>query len=234
MQQYFKEIENKVRVAYAVAGEARSKGLDPASLVEIPLAINLAERVTGLISIKYPQVKGCGIENRIKELEKERGFLDYSICLQIAEEIAKEKFCKFQTLLEAIDAGIRVAFAYITLGVVSSPLEGYTHFKLKKTEKGEDYIAAYYSGPVRSAGGTGAAFSLIIIDHLREVMGYAQYDPTEEEVKRMITEMYDYHERIANLQYLPSEKELKFLLPFMPIKLMVIQARRKKFQIIKI
>jgi len=218
MQQYFKEIENKVKVAYAVAGEARSKGLDPASLVEIPLALNLAERVTGLISIKYPQVKGCGIENRIKELEKERGFLDYSICLQIAEEIAKEKFCKFQNLLEAIDAGIRVAFAYITLGVVSSPLEGYTHFKLKKTEKGEDYIAAYYSGPIRSAGGTGAAFSLLIIDHLREVMGYAQYDPTEEEVKRMITEMYDYHERIANLQYLPSEKELKFLLPFMPIQ----------------
>jgi DNA polymerase II large subunit len=218
MQQYFKELENKVKVAYAVAGEARAKGLDPVSMVEVSLATSLAERVTGLISVKYPQVKECGIEKRIKELEQQYGFLDSAVCLQIAEEVAKEKFCKFQSLLEAIDAGIRIAFAYITLGVVSSPLEGYTHLMLKKTADNKDYFAVYFSGPVRSAGSTTAAFALLIIDHLREVLGFAKYDPTEQEVKRTITEMYDYHERITNLQYLPTEKEIEFIARNIPIQ----------------
>jgi len=218
MQNYFKELENKVKVAYAVAGEARAKGLDPVSMVEVSLAISLAERVTGLISVKYPQVKDCGIEKRIKELEQQYGFLDPAVCLQIAEEVAKEKFCKFQNLLEAIDAGFRIAFAYITLGVVSSPLEGYTHFNLKKTADGKDYFAVYFSGPIRSAGSTTAAFSLLIMDHLREVLGYARYDPTEQEVKRTVTELYDYHERITNLQYLPTQKEIDFIAKYIPLQ----------------
>jgi DNA polymerase II large subunit len=218
MQNYFKELENKVKVAYAIAGEARAKSLDPVSMVEVSLAISLAERVTGLISVKYPQVKGCGIEKRIKELEQQYGFLDSAVCLQIAEDVAREKFCKFQSLLEAMDAGIRIAFAYITLGVVSSPLEGYTHIMLKKTADGKDYIAAYFSGPVRSAGSTTAAFSLLIIDHLREIFGFARYDPTDHEAKRMTTEMLDYHERVTNLQYLPSEKEMDFISRNIPIQ----------------
>ena len=205
MQHYFKEIENKVKVAYSIAGEARAQGLDPVSLVEIPLATTLAERVTGLISTKYPQIKDEKIEKRIRALEEKYGLLDPAVAFTIAEEISNELHCKFKDKLEAIDAGIRVGLAYITMGVVSSPLEGYTHFKLKKTAKGEDYFSVYFSGPIRSAGGTAAATCAMIADYLRECAGYAKYDPTEKEVKRAITENYDYHERITNLQYLPSE-----------------------------
>ncbi len=218
MHKYFKEIENKTKVVYSIAEEARKKGLDPKSVVEIPIATNLAQRAINLIASKYPQIQNQKIERRIRELEKEFGFLDHSVCLKIAEEIAKEKFCKFKDLHEAIDAGIRVAMAYITLGVVASPLEGFTHFKFKKTRNGKDYISAYYSGPIRSAGGTAAAFSLLIIDYLREVFGYAKYDVSEIEVKRMITEIYDYHERITNLQYLPSEEEAHLLFSNLPIQ----------------
>ncbi len=218
INEYFKEIENKVKVAYSIAGEARSRGLDPLSKVEIPLATSLGGKVIGLISSVYPQVNNPKILKRITELEKEYGSLDPAVCLKIAEEVAKEKFCKFQSLLEAIDAGIRVAFAYITLGVVASPIEGFTYFKLKKTKKGEDFFSAYFSGPIRSAGGTAAAFSLVIIDYLREMFGYAKYDPTEEEVKRAVTELYDYHERITNLQYLPTEEEIELLAKNLPIQ----------------
>jgi len=219
MQQYFKELENKVKVAYSIAGESRAKGFDPVSIVEVPLATTLAERVTGLISTKYPQVKDIRIERRIKELEKQYGFLDPAICLQIAEEVAKEKFCKFQNIEEAIDAGMRIAFAYLTLGVVAAPLEGYTHFKLKKTADGKDYFSVYYSGPIGGAGRTAASISLLIIDHLREVLGYAKYDPTDVEIKRMVTEVYDRHERVNNLQYLPTEKEIIFLVKNLPIQI---------------
>ena len=71
------------------------------------------------------------------------------------KEIAKERFCKFESLLQAIDAGIRVGFAYTTIGVVSSPLEGFTGLKLNKTREGKDYFVAYFSGPIRSAGDYG-------------------------------------------------------------------------------
>ena len=219
MQKYFKEIENKVKVAYAIADEAKAKGFDPVSKVEIPLASNLAEKALGLISTIYPQLNDKAIVNRILELEKQYGALDSAVSFKIAEEIAKERFCKFENLMQAIDAGIRVGFAYITLGVVSSPIEGFTELKLGKTNKGEDYFIAYFSGPIRSAGTTASCMVLMLIDYLRETFGYAKFDPDEKEVKRYITENYDYHERVTNLQYLPTEEEIEFLAKNLPIQI---------------
>src|SRR3989338_944562 len=95
IEEYFKEIEKNVKICYDVAEEAKRKGFDPKSKVEVPLALSLAERVTGLISAVYPQIDNPQLVNRIKELEKEYGSLDPAVCLKIAEEVAKEKFCKF-------------------------------------------------------------------------------------------------------------------------------------------
>jgi len=61
--------------------------------------------------------------------------------------------------------------------------------------------------------------ALMVIDYLREMFGYAKYDPTEEEVKRYVTENYDYHERVSNLQYLPTEEEIVFLAKNLPIQI---------------
>jgi len=218
-QDYFKNIEKEVKKVYAFAEEARAKGLDPVSKVEIPLAMSMAEKVVGLISTIYPQMMNSGIAERILELEKQYGKLDPAVCLQIAEEIAKQKFCQFKSLMEAIDAAARTGFAYITLSVVSSPIEGLTEIKIFKTKDGKEYFAPYYSGPVRSAGGTGAAFSLVIIDHLREIFGYAKYDPTAEEINRAVTEIEDYHERISNLQYMPTKDEIRFIAQNLPIQI---------------
>ncbi len=219
MKTYFLELERQVRTLYSVAEQAKKKNLDPKNVVEIPLATTLAERSIGLVSVKYPQLKSEKLSRRIGELEKKYGKLDPAVCLTIAEEIAKEKFCKFKDLLEAIDAGIRLAFAYYTLGVVVPPLEGFTHYELKKTKEGKDYFCVYFSGPIRAAGTTAGAFVLVIIDYLRNKFGYAKYDPTEIEIKREITEIYDYHERVTNLQYLASEKELQFLLEHLPLQI---------------
>ena len=218
-QEYFKYVEKNVREIYEVAEEARSKGFDPADKVEIPLARSLAEKVVGLISTIYPQMRDSGISERISELEKEYGKLDTTIVFKIAEEVAKQKFCKFSNLLEAIDAGIRVGFAYTTLGVVSSPIEGYTELKLGKTREGKEYFIAYFSGPIRSAGTTASCIVLMLIDYLRELFGYAKYDPTEDEVKRYVTENTDYHERVTNLQYFPTEEEMIFLAKNLPIQI---------------
>src|SRR3989339_1652067 len=118
-EKYFKKLEKDVKGIYVIVGEAKKTGLDPVNKIEIPLAMSMAEKVVGLISTIYPQMMGSGIAERIHELENQWGKLDPAVCLQISEEIAKQKFCKFENLLQSIDAGARVAFAYITLGVVS-------------------------------------------------------------------------------------------------------------------
>jgi len=217
--EYFKNLEKDVRKVYKAMEEARVKGLDPVEKVEVPLAKSMAEKVVALISTIHPQLMDCGIDKRILELEKEYGKLDIMVVFKIAEEVAKQKFCKFESLLQAIDAGIRIGFSYTTLGVVASPIEGFTELKLGKTREGKDYFIAYFSGPIRSAGTTASCVALMLIDYLREMFGYAKYDPNEEEVKRYVTENTDYHERVTNLQYFPTEEEMAFLAKNIPIQI---------------
>ncbi len=218
-EKYFKKLEKDVKDIYVIVGEAKKTGLDPVNKIEIPLAMSMAEKVVGLISTIYPQMLNSGIAERITELENEFGKLDTTVVFKIAEEVAKQKFCKFSTLLESMDAGIRIGFAYATLGVVSSPIEGFTGLQLKKTREGKDYIEASFSGPIRSAGTTASCIVLMLIDYLRELFGYAKYDPTEEEIKRVVTELTDFHDRITNLQYMPTEEEMLFLARHMPIQI---------------
>ena len=218
-QQYFKDLREKVDKVYEIAERAKATGLDPVDKVEIPLAMTMAEKVVGLISTIYPQISNSGVDKRILELEREYGKLDPTISFKIAEEVAKQKFCKFSSLQEAIDAGIRVGFAYITIAVVASPLEGYTELKIEKTREGKDYFKVYFSGPIRSAGTTASCMVLILIDYLRELFGFAKYDPTEDEIKRCVTENHDYHERVTNLQYFPLDAEITFLAKNLPIQI---------------
>ncbi len=219
VEKYFKEIGEKVREEYSVAGNAKSKGLDPVSKVEIPLAMTMAEKSVGLVTTIYPELPIGEITKRMLALEEEFGQLDTTVSFVIAKEIAEEKFHKFENQLEAIDAGIRVGFAYLTLGVVASPIEGYTGLDIGKTRDGKEYFIANFSGPIRSAGTTATCMVLMLIDFLREHFGYAKYDPTEEEVKRYVTENTDYHERITNLQYFPTEEEMTFLAKNLPIQI---------------
>ena len=218
-QTYFKDLEKNVKEVYVAAEIARKIGLDPVEKVEIPLAMNMAEKVVGIISTLYPQMEGSKIAERILELEKEYGKLDTTVSFKIAEEVAKQKFCKFESLLQAMEAGIRIGFGYQTIGVVSSPIEGFTGLKIRKTREGKEYLEASFSGPIRSAGTTASVVCLMIIDYLRELFGYAKYDPTEDEIKRVWAEMEYFHDRITNLQYMPLEEEVLFLARNLPIQI---------------
>jgi DNA polymerase II large subunit len=219
MHKYFAKMREEIDHSYKIAREARKKGLDPHDDVEIMLANSMAERVIGLISIVAPQVLGAGITERIEELEDEIGLLDWRVGFRIAEEIAQQKFCKFPTKIEAIEVGIRTGFAYLTLGIVAAPLEGFVGLKLKRRrDNGKEYFALQYAGPVRGAGGTASSVSVILADYVRVKMGYAPWDPTEKEVSRYVIEVNDYHDRVTNLQYRPSNEELKFMVEHLPIE----------------
>ncbi len=219
MQAYFDSLTAEVMNCYAITAKARALGLDPELEAPIPLAKNMAERVVGLISVVAPQVLGTGITLRILELEKEYGQLDWRVGFKIAEEVAKQMFCTFETKIEAMEVGIRIGFAYLTLGIVSAPLEGFIGLKLKKRRDGKEYFALQYAGPIRAAGGTAGSTSVILSDYVRVKMGYATYDPDEAEINRYVTEIHDYHERVTNLQYHPSDEEIKFMISHLPVEI---------------
>lgn len=218
IDRYFSEIDEKLKQCYASANLARQKGHDPEPTVDIPLATNLAERVVGLVSAVAPALLGSGVAARIQELERQHGALAWEVALIIADEVASGKFCQFKDKKEALETGVRTGFAYHTTGVVSAPLEGFIELKVKKRLDGKEYLAAVFAGPIRGAGGTAAAFCLVLADYLRRKAGYSAYDPGDLEIKRFITELDDYHERITNLQYKASEDEIDFLIRNCPIE----------------
>jgi len=220
MQAYFDTLNVEMHRAYELAQRARAEGYDPDENVEIALASNLAERVIGLISVIAPQTKNAGIEQRIIELEATYGKLDWRVALVVSLEVAQGKFCQFKNQIEAIEVGIRIGFAYVTIGVVSSPLEGFTKLELKNRNDGQgQYFSLFFSGPIRNAGGTAAAVCVLIADYIRKHLGYATYDPTEKEIKRCHAEIEDYHNFITNLQYFPSQEESDFLLEHLPVEI---------------
>lgn len=218
-EKYFEEIEKGLKNAFEAAGEARKKGFDPEEKVEILLTRDMAERVEKLISVVAPQIIGCGVVERIKELESQYGLQDWRVALTISEEIARQKFCKFNDEREAMEVGLRTGFAYLTNGVVASPLEGFVRLGLKDRQDGKKYFCIYFSGPVRSAGTTATCVFVCLCDYVRKKMGYKEYDPTKEEIKRMSTELYDFHEKVANLQYLPSVEEIEFMIEKLPVQI---------------
>ena len=220
MQKYFEELENACMREVKIANNARAKGYDYTEVSEIVLAKNMAERVIGIIAVVAPQIQNSGAVQRIIELEKQYGILDWRVAFTIAEEVAREKFCKFKDSKEAMEIGIKTGFAYVTNGVVSSPLEGFTTIDIVDRMDGQGkYFCMNFSGPIRNAGGTAAAVSVLIADYVRVKFGYAKYDATELEIKRTYTEIEDYHTKISPRQYFPSREEIDFLMRHIPIQI---------------
>ncbi|MBD3304706.1 DNA polymerase II large subunit [Candidatus Woesearchaeota archaeon] len=219
MQKYFDHIQKNIMALHGLAAKARKKGFDPEEEVEVKLAKNMAERVVGLISVIAPQIVDSGVVERIIELEKEHGTLDWRVALKVAEEISQEKFCKFKNQEEAISVGIRAGFTYVTVGVVSAPLEGIATIDFKeRMDKRGKYMSLSFAGPIRNAGGTAAAVSMLIADYVRKKFKYDVYDVQEEEIKRTYTEMQDYRDRVAPRQYFPDYKEVEFIMKNLPIE----------------
>jgi len=249
IEKYFEDLKRGVDECYGVAGLARAKGLDPVSEVESPLALTMAEKSVNLVRSVYPKLNVKKVEARILELEVEFGKLDSGVVFGIAREIAEGKFGNFGGVLENIDCGLRVGFAYMTLGVVVTPIEGFTGLGLglrdektevekipqkaegsatrsssyrnlaNKEEREKYFLSVNFSGPIRSAGTTATVVFLILVDYLRGVFGFGKYDASEDEVERYVLEIKEYHDRVTNLAYFPSEDEVRFLAKGLPMQI---------------
>lgn len=206
--EYFELLENNLKNAMIIAREARSEGKDPSTEVEIPLAIDLAERVEKLIGIP-------GIAARIRELEAE-GMSREEAALSIGIDFAEGRLGQGSSKIESVDSAIRTAVALLTEGVVAAPIEGIARVSLGKNDDGTDYLKVYYAGPIRSAGGTAQALSVLVADYVRRSAGIAPWRPRPEEVERYVEEIGLY-KRVAGLQYSPSDDEIRTIVRNCPI-----------------
>ncbi|MDD1728165.1 MAG: hypothetical protein LUQ50_03735, partial [Methanospirillum sp.] len=83
MQAYYDRLNSGLAHAMQVAGEARKVGLDPETVVEIPIANDLADRVEAQVSIK-------GVAACIRDLESRMSREEAS--LKIGDLFASRKF----------------------------------------------------------------------------------------------------------------------------------------------
>lgn len=211
---YFDTLESETEKLYAIAKEARLKGYDIETEPEIPLAKDLAERVEGLVG---PE----GIAERIKKLE-DTGISREEVAFQVTREITKPdeegKEDNVELKETKADQAIRTALAILTEGVVAAPLEGIAKLKIKRNFDHSWYLAVYFAGPIRSAGGTAAAMAVLLGDYIRLSLGLDKYKPQDEEIERYVEEVELYESEVTNLQYSPSPEEVRLAAKNIPVE----------------
>lgn len=209
---YFDELEAEAERCYQIAESARKKNRDPSNEVEIPRAKDLAERVEKLLLQQGYPVEGVAEE--IRELSRELDNREL-VAIEMAKRTA-ERLGKTMDLEDAIDTSIRTGLAVLTEGILVAPLEGIVGVRIKDNDDGTKYLSIYFAGPIRSAGGTGQALSVLIGDIIRRKLGLSEYKPREEEIERYKEEIPLY-ERAQHLQYKPSPEEIDIIVRNCPV-----------------
>ncbi len=208
MRLYFAQLQKQIDECYKIAEQARKKGLDPETNVEIPQALDLAARVEELVGPKEiaPKIRETTKKIQNREL----------VSIEIAKYIVSGKKYRFKRTEQALDQAIRTGLAILTEGVLVAPLEGIAEIKIGLNKDNTNYVDLYFSGPIRSAGGTGQAMSVLIADVVRRELKIGRYKPTEGEIERYKEEIPLY-KRAQHLQYTPTVDEIDKIVRNCPI-----------------
>jgi len=208
-EEYFNNLKEKFFELYEIASKARAKGIDPEPIIEIKPAKDLADRIEKLMNIR-------GLAKRIRELEQS---MDRAlVAFKIAEEIIEGRFGVFDNLEEKIEVAVRTGLAILTDGITAAPLQGIDKVKIKQNNDGTNYLAIYYAGPIRSAGGTEQALSVLLGDWIRQKAGLDRYKPTEEEIERYVEELRTYERYVTRFQYHATDEEVRYVVRQMPVE----------------
>jgi DNA polymerase II large subunit len=207
-QNYIETMEKQLQQLYTVSETARSKGLDPALKTECIIAKDIADLVEGLVG---PKDVAVSIRELSAKLQREE------IAFKIAEEIVYGNFGRMEPEAAAEQA-IRTALAIFTEGLTAAPIQGVAQVKIKTNSDRTSYLAIYFAGPIRSAGGTDQALTLVVGDFVRRLLGLDRYKPTEEEISRFLEELRLYERSVGRFQYHVSDEELKKALDWLPIE----------------
>ncbi len=75
-------------------------------------------------------------------------------------------------------------------------MEGISQVKIKENFDSTRYIAVYFAGPIRSAGGTAAALAVLLGDKIKEAIGIDDFKPIDDEIERYVEEVELYNEKL--------------------------------------
>ncbi|MGD6852953.1 MAG: DNA polymerase II large subunit, partial [Candidatus Bathyarchaeia archaeon] len=209
---YVETMEEELKRLYAISDNARSMGLDPALKTECIIAQDIADLVEGLVGPK-------GVALSIRELSAKMPREE--IAFKVAQQIAQGKFA--QTPEESgeeklAEQAIRTALAIFTEGLTAAPIQGIAQVKVKKNADQTRYLGIYFAGPIRSAGGTDQALTLVVGDYVRRELRLDVYKPTEEEVSRFVEELRLYERSVGRFQYHIPDVELRKALNLIPVE----------------
>ncbi len=202
LQDYYTDILAQYESAFGVAAAARAKGLDPNMSVEPRTVFDLADRVNQMLGLDQFE----GLAERLRELLKTVG--KERAAVTISQEIALGRFGMIDTA-KALEYGVRTGLAVITDGVTVAPIQGIYSVSIKQNDDNSSYASVSYAGPMRSAGGTEAAFSLVIADITAKKLGLSNYHAREEEIGRFTEELRVYEREVGNFQYRVTDDDVR-------------------------
>jgi DNA polymerase II large subunit len=206
-KKYFKELEDKLNELYDIATIARAKGLDATLEVDSKITQDIAERIEKLIGPP-------GITERMRELD---GMNRREMSFGIAREIALGRFGVMEKQ-PAADQAIRTALAIMTEGVTVAPIQGIPEIKIKKNPDGTEFLSMYFAGPIRPAGGTAQALSMVIADVVRRTLKLEKWQPSEDAVNRFIEEVRLYERTVRRFQYHVTDEDLETAMKAIPVE----------------
>ncbi len=190
--EYYARIVEKVKEEHRIASEARKKLGTIIDEVETIIAEDMAERVELLVG---PEGIAEKIRSLKKKLSRER------LAFKLAEDIIYTSIGKLKEEV-AIKQALCTALAVMTPPcITAAPSEGIADVKIKKNPDGTNYLAVYFAGPIRAAGGTELTATVILADYIRRLLNLDRYKPTEEEIKRFKEELRTYVRMVSRFQY---------------------------------
>ena len=205
---YADDLRHSVESLYTLSERAHQKGVDPSIHVECTVAEDLAALVEGLVG---PE----GVAESIRELSSR--LPREELAFKVTEEIVYGKFGHMEAEVAAEQA-IRTALAIFTEGLTAAPIQGVARVKIKANHDRSHYLAIYFAGPMRSAGGTDQALTLVVGDFVRRLLGLDRYKPTTEEISRFIEELRVYERSVTRFQYHTADEELRKALEWLPVE----------------
>ncbi|PSQ08829.1 DNA polymerase II large subunit [Halobacteriales archaeon QS_5_70_15] len=210
-ERYFEGLESRLDEAMAVATRARERGGDPTEDVEIPIAKDMADRVENILGIP-------GVADRVRGMEADPDISREEAALELARSFAEGEVGDYDTRAGKVEGAVRTAVALLTEGVVAAPIEGIDRVEVLENDDGTECVRVYYAGPIRSAGGTAQALSVLVADYTRTLVGLEEYKPREDEVERYVEEI-DLYDKETGLQYTPKDEETRFIAQNSPVML---------------
>lgn len=207
---YQQDILKNVHHNYQHALKARRRGIDVADIVEPKIAYDLADRVAKMHEIDIADRLRALLATTTKE----------KAALKIAEEIATGEYGSGD-LKTRLDNAVRVSLAVVTEGVTVAPLQGISDVTIKNNADGSQYLSVSFAGPIRSAGGTEAALTMLIADHARNVAGLAKYvaNSFDDETGRFVEELRIYEREVMGFQFKVLDEDVVKCISNIPVEL---------------